>query len=228
VADITLLDFNEGHENLGMAELERASRSFGHGVSRVDVRRGGSLPENPQAVLTSGGPGSPMEDGPWTVPLLGWLSRQVSREIPILGICYGYQMLARALGGSLVQLEASRFGIESIQPTKAGESDPWLSQGIPSDAFFQHAWAIEAAGHPLALGVNGDVTASRFGPTVVGCIFHPEARPGAVQQWIQIPRVAEKIADRLDAAELHALESRIPRLEQAHTGLLMEFLSCLP
>jgi GMP synthase (glutamine-hydrolysing) len=227
VACITLLDFNEGHENLGVGELERAAVSQGHTVQCIDVRRGESLPGRVEAVLASGGPGSPLDDGPWTAPLLHWLGARVEEGTPLLAICFGYQMLVRATGGRLVPLRTSRFGIAPIEPTAAGQQDAWFSRGLPSSGFFQHAWGVAQGGKALALGPSGDLTASRFGERAVGCMFHPEAGPEAVKTWFETPRVAQKLIERLEAGDQQTLAARLPALAAAHEGLLLGFLSCL-
>ncbi len=228
MACITLLDFNEGHENLGVEELERAACDLGHTVQRIDVRRGEALPDGVEAVLASGGPGSPLDDGPWTAPLFRWLAARVEEGTPLLAICFGYQMLVRATGGSLEPLVTCRFGIAPIVPTAAGEKDAWLARALPSNGFFQHGWGVTRGGEALARGPSGDLTASRFGDRAVGCMFHPEAGPSAVQSWFENPRVVQKLLDRMNAKDRATLRAGLPSLTAAHEGLLLGFLSALP
>src|SRR5262245_28652047 len=59
------------------------------------------------------------EDAPWIESLLEQIRRWVDRGTPLLGVCYGHQMLNRALGGKECVRASStpEFGWTEIQPT---------------------------------------------------------------------------------------------------------------
>jgi len=71
------------------------------------------LARDPSAVILSGGPSSVYADGAPTVdPAL------FSTGVPVLGICYGFQAMALALGGDVAQTGLREYGgtVASVQP----------------------------------------------------------------------------------------------------------------
>jgi len=65
------------------------------------------LARNPRAIILSGGPSSVYEPGaPKIDPQL------FEHNIPIFGICYGFQAMAQALGGEVQKTGTSEFGVD--------------------------------------------------------------------------------------------------------------------
>src|SRR5437870_1055313 len=63
------------------------------------------LERRPKAIILSGGPSSVYADGaPRTDPAL------FGAGVPVFGICYGFQAMARALGGEVAHTGGSEFG----------------------------------------------------------------------------------------------------------------------
>ncbi len=46
----------------------------------------------------------------WLQPEIAWVREAVDRDIPVLGICFGGQLLARALGGSVAPGPKAEIG----------------------------------------------------------------------------------------------------------------------
>lgn len=96
----------------------------------VNVVRGdvlsSDLLEGIDAVLIGGaGKYSAAKDYEWTDPLLDFVRRIVDDEIPLFGSCWGHQVIARALGGTVVyDPEYSELGCDWVELTKAGTRDP--------------------------------------------------------------------------------------------------------
>jgi len=87
---------------------------------------------NPQALILSGGPESTLvPDAPRMDPAI------VHSGVPLLGICYGMQLIAGDAGGELVKLDRAEYGpatvtVETSNPLFAGverESRAWMSHG---------------------------------------------------------------------------------------------------
>lgn len=84
--------------------------------------------EKPTAVVLSGGPRSVLESGSPT------LDFSVLEGIPVLGICYGQQLMAKQLGGRVENASHKEYGLRNLE-TKAGlvasmeENQVWMSHG---------------------------------------------------------------------------------------------------
>jgi GMP synthase (glutamine-hydrolysing) len=81
----------------------------------------------PQAVILSGGPSSVFDEGAPSLPV-GFLEHQLREQLPVLGICYGMQILARDLGGALSRSKTREYGrMEVVEGSKRFQA--WMSHG---------------------------------------------------------------------------------------------------
>ena len=130
----------------------------------------------PDAVILSGGPASVGEkDAPQ-------LDRGVLElGVPVLGICYGMQLLAQALGGELSQSETREYGpaeFESVAPCPLWDGIDTLTQGKPSRVWMSHGDKVRTP--PPGFIVTGrtatlDVAAmSGDARRIYALQFHPE------------------------------------------------------
>jgi GMP synthase-like glutamine amidotransferase len=129
------------------------------------------------------------------------LREAVAATIPVLGVCYGGQLLAHALGGSVQRAPVAEIGWHSI------DSD--VPEMIPTgpyvqwhyDRFTSPPGAVELARSPA--GPQAFVLGA-----AMGVQFHPEATPLVVRRWLADPAVLAGVdtaaiideADRQDAA----------------------------
>lgn len=75
----------------------------------IAVADNGMLPDPAQldAILITGSPAGVYEDHPWLPPLRDFIRKAYSAQTPMLGVCFGHQIIADALGG---KVEKSRKG----------------------------------------------------------------------------------------------------------------------
>lgn len=96
----------------------------------------------PNAVILSGGPSSVYDPGAPELPR-GFLAFQTERGLPVLGICYGLQLLVQAFGGEVKAGEKREYGRMGIVPEPFAGTEPCLfperspfrvDQGLVKDA----------------------------------------------------------------------------------------------
>lgn len=129
------------------------------------------LAKNPIAIILSGGPSSVYEAGAPTLD-----SKIFEAGIPIFGICYGFQVMASALGGVVTQTGKSEFGRTAIEH----DSKSKLLAGLPQSfsVWMSHGDSVTAAptgftssaktqDTPIVAFENSDAK-------LAGVQFHPE------------------------------------------------------
>ncbi|HEY1329921.1 MAG TPA: type 1 glutamine amidotransferase [Actinomycetota bacterium] len=113
----------------------------------------------------------------------------VDRGVPVLGVCLGAQVLARAFGGTVSRAPAVEFGFCPIFPTADGERDDLLSVIRPGDMLFQ--WHEDTFGLPpgatlLATGTAITNQAYRVDERAWGIQFHPEITAENLEIWFEM------------------------------------------
>ncbi|MAG37449.1 MAG: glutamine-hydrolyzing GMP synthase [Dehalococcoidia bacterium] len=125
----------------------------------------------PIGVILSGGPASVYEEDAPTV------SQQVFElGVPVLGICYGMQLLAHQLGGKVAAAPRREYGAATIHVD--GEGGP-LFQGLPADlpvwmSHGDHVEELPPGFRVLARSANSPAAAMADSRGRVGLQFHPE------------------------------------------------------
>jgi GMP synthase-like glutamine amidotransferase len=153
-----------------------AARSIPLDIHRAD--HGEPLPElNGQAFVASlGSPHNPESPVPEVQAELEFIDRAVDHGIPVLGLCFGGQVLAKVLGGEIERAPRPELGwhtISSSEPDVIPEG-PWLQWHF--DCFTLPPGAIELARSEVA------VQAFAHGPHL-GVQFHPESTIEIVRSW---------------------------------------------
>ena len=125
------------------------------------------------------------------------MRRAVDAGLPVLGICLGAQMLARALDARVYRAPIRELGFKPVRITEAGEADKLLGAFHSGDRVFQ--WHEDTFDLPdgaelLAAGDDVQVQAFRIGPNAWGVQFHFEVDAEGVDAWL---RVAEPSLERV-------------------------------
>lgn len=131
------------------------------------------LKENPRAICLSNGPGDPA-----TVPYAVKEIQTLLGKVPILSICMGHQLMARALGGETFKLKYGHHGVN--HPVKD------LSSGKIMITSQNHGFAVDPKSLPSKevqmnlVNLNDQTLEGFISPKmrVSSIQFHPEAKPG--------------------------------------------------
>jgi GMP synthase (glutamine-hydrolysing) len=166
---VVILDFGSQFAQLiarRVRELNVYSELLPHDTPWAEIER-----RNPKAIILSGGPSSVYDaDAPRPDPAV-WSGR-----IPVLGICYGLQLMAHELGGEVVPSAKREYGPASVQITSEDglfrgidrDQPVWMSHGDsivrPPDGFVATAQSDSSAFAGLADAERG----------LYGIQFHPE------------------------------------------------------
>ena len=125
----------------------------------------------PAAIILSGGPASVYVPGAPQVP------RELFEQgVPVMGICYGFQAMALALGGQVDRTDLSEFGRTPLRVHDHGQS----LAGLPDEfsVWMSHGVSVHAAppGFRALASTAGAEVAAMEDPTrrLVGVQWHPE------------------------------------------------------
>jgi len=116
---------------------------------------------------------------PWSEQAAGWLHDAAHAGLPVMGICYGHQLLAHALGGKVADNPRGReMGTVGIELLPTAANDPLLSTS--PTCFKAHATHLQSVleappgAAVLARSPLDDCQAFRWGESAWGVQFHPE------------------------------------------------------
>jgi len=146
----------------------------------VNVEKNEPLPDpdSVSGVIISGSHAMVTEHRPWSERTAEWLAETVGK-LPILGICYGHQLLGYALGGTVADNPRGReMGTVQINFTPAAAEDRLLGHFNPDiNAQVSHKQSLitlPADAVHLASSAREPNQAFRFGDKTWGVQFHPE------------------------------------------------------
>jgi len=126
----------------------------------------------------------------------GFLRRAIKEEIPILGICLGAQLLAKACGAKVKKAKQKEIGWHKVNLTEAGKQDA-LFTGLPSQLnvfqWHEDIFEIPKGALHLAESPTCPKQAFRFGRNAYGVQFHVEVTPEMIESWIYAYRKNETL-----------------------------------
>jgi GMP synthase (glutamine-hydrolysing) len=121
----------------------------------------------------------------WLATEVEFLRQTLDARVPVLGVCLGAQLLARAAGATVGPADESEVGWVEVELTMAGHADPVLST-LPAriDAFQWHHYTF---GLPETATELATSTAARqaftLGGHACGIQFHAEVTREMIASW---------------------------------------------
>jgi len=157
----------------------------------LDAQNGSRLPEPDRfsGVIVTGSHALVSDHHPWSERTADWLVRVVESEIPTLGICYGHQLLAYAMGGEVGDNpNGLEFGTVELDLAQEARDDALLHELQPGSvvhvSHLQSVLRLPPGARRLASSAMEANQAFAVGPRAWGVQFHPEFDVEVVTTYI--------------------------------------------
>ncbi len=171
------------------------ARGLGVPSERLDLVNAVTARELPgpgqiSGAVISGSHAYVTQDLSWSLALEDWTRRLVEERVPLLGICYGHQILARAMGG-IVGDHPLGLEIGTREAILSGEAQKDLLFKKLPPRFKVHEFHSQSVAElpPRALLLAGNDfdphQAFRIGTSAWGVQFHPEARGEITKGYVR-------------------------------------------
>jgi GMP synthase (glutamine-hydrolysing) len=199
----------------------------GHEIVRWAPFSGEPVPslDGVGAVLVLGGAVHPDADGtdPWLGGEVELIREALDRDVAVLGLCLGAQLIARAAGGRVGPVDTSEVGWYEVELSAEGLADPVVGTlGGPAPAFEWHHYTFDLPDGAVELARSERaVQAFRLGDRVWGLQFHPEVTRDQVHEWTGM---APDQVDGDPAAMLEETDRRIEAWVEQGRRLCLAFL----
>jgi GMP synthase (glutamine-hydrolysing) len=181
----------ENYPKTGPGLVGAALREAQAECAIVRTHRGDRLPAGPDgfdALVMLGGAQDALDDAahPYLPDEVALARACGDAGKPVLGICLGAQLLARAYGAENILGRPVEFGWHEVRATPAGRADPMISAlGGAAPLFHWHSdtFTLPPGAVHLAESDRTGLQAFRIGRAVYGIQFHFEADTSLVESW---------------------------------------------
>lgn len=161
------------------------ARLLGHAapeldLQHIDVIGGQPLPDlaDVDGLLVAGSRLDADDPRPWIRALAGLLREAHERDVPTVGICFGHQLIALALGGRVARAEVG-WGVGVHAAELTGEGQELLGGPVRFSLLHSHqdqVVALPPGGRVLAASAHAPIAALEVG-SLLGFQGHPEFTP---------------------------------------------------
>lgn len=209
-------------EGPGIIAREAEKRGFEVDIRRLD--RGDKIPDadHIDGLVAMGGPlGAYEEDRyPFLAGECDLLAKIARRDSPVLGVCLGAQILAKALGATVYPGPEAEIGFGSVELTPAGHEDTlFAGVGNTLPVFHWHGdtFTLPESAVLLASSQKYAHQAFRFGKRAYGFQFHVEPDAATWSAW----------REHLPLELLTESQDRQGQIEQVGRRIIARFFDCV-
>ena len=158
----------------------------------INVTAGETLPapQDVSGALITGSAAMVTERAPWSERTAGWIRNAMDVDLPLLGVCYGHQLMAHALGGRVDYLPGGReIGTLPIELLAGAEQDP-LAAHLPAEfrahtTHEQSVLEVPKDARVLARSARDPHHLLRYGHAAISVQFHPEFNADLMRAYIK-------------------------------------------
>lgn len=207
---ILILDFGSQYTQL----IARAVREANVYCEITPFNKPISYSPELKGIILSGSPFSVNdENAPWVDV------EEISRQLPVLGVCYGAQLTARNFGGRVEKSEKREYGRATLSINKADilwkgvseSSQVWMSHG---DSILQTPESFELLGVTESIPVAAFKTAAANRNIIYGLQFHPEVYHSAEGKKILANFLVEICGCQQDWTPAHFVSDTVAELSK--------------
>ncbi len=186
----SLADTAGDFEQWIISAMHRPTEDF----SIISVATGDVLPDpaSISAVVITGSTAMVTDSSAWVDSTVTWLRQLADTAVPVLGICFGHQLLAHTFGGDV---------LDNPQGVEVGTVDMYLTDAAANDALFadmqnmkvqtshrQAVMQLPATAIRLASTAMDKNHAFRYRDNIWGVQFHPEFNAAITCKYIEYYR----------------------------------------
>jgi GMP synthase (glutamine-hydrolysing) len=139
------------------------------------------------------------------------IAHRLARRLPVLGICLGAQLMAKALGSRVYPGPVKEIGWGGVELTAEGAAscfNPLQADGEVVLHWHGDTFDLPAGAQRLASNRHYDNQAFAYGSNALALQFHLEADPRRLEHWY-VGHAAELAAAKVSVPELRATTSKI-------------------
>ncbi|MCX7626912.1 MAG: type 1 glutamine amidotransferase [Methylophilaceae bacterium] len=153
-----------------------------------------------------GGPMSVNDDLPWIPPVLERIREAMAADIPVLGHCLGGQLMAKALGGTVMQNPVKEIGWGEVMVADNAEARRWFGNTRQFLGFHWHGetFTIPQGATNILSSAHCAHQAFSLGKHL-GLQCHIEMTQAMIREWCEIG--AEEIASSIDSPGVQSLQA---------------------
>ncbi len=216
-----------------LGTLDPMLRNRGHRIRYINFHRDPDAHPDMgryDALIVLGGPQMPDQGNlhPHLNVEMRCIEEALKRDIPVLGICLGAQLLAYTLGGGVRAMPEWEIGWYDLEPTAQSAADPLFCALVEPQPVFQwHGYTFELPGEAVHLAQSETCANQvfRYGHHAYGLQCHLELDERLINRWLSLPEYLQDLelnGRRGDAAHIrdqtHALIGRSAELSHEIFG----------
>ncbi|MGD8166283.1 glutamine amidotransferase-related protein [Herbiconiux sp. P16] len=166
---------------------------------------------------------------PFIAPEIALVRERLAASRPTLGVCFGAQLIAAALGEEVRPGATVEVGFREVTPTDAGLASPVRHlAGVPVAEWHGDTFGLPAGARLLASSAAYENEAFGIGEWMLAVQFHPELTDDMHEEWL-VADAAYVAAAGYDPAALRAERERYGAgMQTASQRMLAEYLERLP
>ena len=215
-----------------LGNLEQVLIETNYDLTVVDARDYAfdERPEDVDLVVVLGNDHGVYEknDHPYIAREEAWLAARAAHERPTLGVCFGAQILASALGAEVYRGDETVVGFRVVTPTPAGQSSPVrFFSDVPVMQWHGDTFTLPAGATHLAGSSEYANEAFAVDDWALAVQFHPETTPEMHERWLSDSREWVESAGYDMEALRREREEHSDAMQEASRAMLTEWLANL-